>query len=234
MLGLSLLLLSYDKGVAGPEDSMLEFVHPEELVTSVEQKHGQCMQHGQCRHDHEPLPLKADEVNAKLPLHAMGQPAPQNKMASYKLGNGDKIKISVFGEKELSDTYLVNEEGYISVPLVGDIDVKGHTIQGVRDILVKRLSDGYLVDPSVAIEVAEFRPIYIMGEVRDPGRYSFSTDMTVRNAVALAGGFTYRAKQDSFRILRDQNKNTVYQIEGVKPDTKIEPGDTILVKERFF
>lgn len=235
LLGTAVFLLSYGKGQAGYEDNKLEFVSPEELGGQMKPTPGEA-DHDHENDEHRPVPLKPP--HADQPENSAVQEIIASeedfKIASYKLGSGDKVKISVFGEQELSDTYLVNEEGFISLPLIGDIKVKGKTIQHVKKVIEAKLSEGYLVDPSIAMEVAEFRPIYVMGEVRTPGKYSFVTDMTVRNAVAIAGGFTYRANQDNVRILRELNKHSVYRIEGVDPDMKIEPGDTVLIKERFF
>lgn len=236
MLSAAVFLLSYGKGMAGYEKDMIEFVSPSELGATQDlpahQKEMPVCDHTSkaCEH-HKPVDLTS---GAPAIIEKQVVAADEFKVASYKLGSGDKIKITIFEEKDLSDTYLVNEEGFISMPLVGDVKVKGLTIQDVKKEVEARLANGYLIDPSVAIEVASFRPIYVMGEVNSPGQYSFVTDMTVRNAVAIAGGFTYRANQKSVRILRELNKHSVYRIEGVEPDMKIEPGDTVLIKERFF
>lgn len=154
--------------------------------------------------------------------------------ASYLLGGGDTLTIRVFGEKDLSGEYLINEEGFIFMPLIGEIDAKGKTIEQVADTIEVKLKDGFLRDPSVGIEIANFRPIYVMGEVRNPGSYNFVTDMTIRNAAAIAGGFTYRANQKEMHILREGMDEKTIRIEDVPPDQKIAPGDIILVKERFF
>ena len=154
--------------------------------------------------------------------------------ASYKLGSGDKVKITVFGEEDLSGTYLVNEEGYIFMPLIGEISAQGLTIENVSNDIRNKLLDGYLKDPSIALEIASFRPIYVMGEVREPGSYNFVTDMSIRNAVAIAGGFTYRANQKKIEILRETAQDETVRYEDLAPDQKIEPGDIIIIKERFF
>lgn len=256
-----MMFLSFGKGMANYEKNMLEFVSPAELGATPVNKQNNNPQEKPCKKHNKncdvlskPLELKALDTitepkalkKAKHQTHQQGLaiphmtpppsplPTTDKIMASYRLGSGDKIKITVFDEKELSGTYLVNEEGFISFPLIGSVHVLDKTIQDVKIIMNEKLSDGYLIDPSIAIEVEEFRPIYVMGEVRNPGKFAFMTDMTVRNAVAIAGGFTYRAKQDSVRILRGMNKNSIHEIEGVKPDSKIKPGDTILIKERFF
>lgn len=152
---------------------------------------------------------------------------------AYRIAPDDKLKIVVFDEKTLSRVYRVGSTGHISVPLIGDVYVQGKTTRDIERELVVRLSDGYLVNPSVSIEIDEYRPFYILGEVRTPGSYSFVNDMSVLNAVALAGGFTYRANKRNVEILRVSEGAS----EGVKEqpvDASVLPGDIILVRERFF
>ena len=158
----------------------------------------------------------------------------QSPRASYTLGGGDTVTIRVFGEKELSGNYLINEEGFIFMPLIGEVDAKGKTIEQISRVIEAKLKDGFIKDPSVGIEIANFRSIYVMGEVRNPGSYNFVTDMTIRNAAAIAGGFTYRANQKAMNILREGADDTTIKIEDVPPEQKIAPGDIILVRERFF
>ncbi len=119
----------------------------------------------------------------------------------------------------------------ISVPLIGQVKVAGMTLRQAEELLVMALSNGYIVDPSVAIEIAEFRPFYIMGEVRRPGSYNFIDGMNVLNAVAISGGFTYRANTKNIEVIRsgaDGNAMVIY------PTSQVMPGDIIRVKERFF
>lgn len=210
--GAILTLLPYGSSHADYDKGGLEFVTPESLAEQA-------------------APSVDDDSNNKPKASFVY--APEKSGASYRLGSGDKIKITVYGEPGLSDTYLVNEEGYISFPLVNEVRVKDLTIIEARRILYARLSNGFLIDPNIAIEVAEFRPIYVMGEVRDPGSYDFRTDMSVRNAVAIAGGFTYRANQEEIKVTRQLQDNKKTHIILGKDD-KIHPGDVILIKERFF
>ena len=205
-------LLTYGYSHADYDQGKLEFVSPESLMKKSE----------------APVDIHVEKIDTLSVMQAQ-----DNTGASYKLGSGDKLKITVFGEPGLSDTYLVNEEGYISFPLVNEVRVKDLTIIEVRRILHAKLSDGFLIDPNIAIEVAEFRPIYIMGEVKDPGSYDFRTDMSVRNAVAIAGGFTYRANQKDISVTRQLKDDEKIKII-LNEDDKIHPGDVILVEERFF
>lgn len=210
--GFIILPLSYGNSFAQYEENKLEIVSPESLS----------------EHGAPPLDVHAPVVNEKMqPLIT------DNSGASYRLGSGDKIKITIYGEPNLSGTYLVNEEGYISFPLIEEVKVKDMTVVEVRHSLNAKLSDGFLIDPNIAIEVAEFRPIYVMGEVRNPGSFDFRTDMSIRNAVAIAGGFTYRAKQSKIKVTRQlQGDEKIHIFLG--KDDNVQPGDVILVEERFF
>lgn len=148
----------------------------------------------------------------------------------YRLGTGDKVRVIVFGEQELSGDYDVDSSGYLRLPLIGQVQAAGYSLREFENAIKAKLEEGYLKDPRVSVEVVNYRPFYIIGEVTSPGQYPYVNGMTVLNAVALAGGFTYRAK-----------KSTVYIRNGNEEDetpadqtTKIRPGDIIRVGERFF
>lgn len=153
--------------------------------------------------------------------------------AGYQLGPEDQLKIIVFGEDDLSGLYKLDGRGFISVPLIGELDLRGKTVREVEVLIERDLSDGYLIDPSVSIEVAKHRPFYILGEVRLPGQYDYVSNMNVFNAVAMAGGFTYRADQDTVKVMKhgEQDENNA---EGRSVSAMVEPGDVIIVRERFF
>ncbi len=150
---------------------------------------------------------------------------------AYVIGPSDKLRVTIYGEKDLSKVYKVDGLGVVSVPLIGQIKVAGITLRQAEQLLVLALSDGYLVDPSVAIEIAEFRPFYIMGEVRRPGSYNYIDGMSVLNAVAVSGGFTYRANTKNIEVIRGNAQGDVSK---VPPTAQVLPGDIIRVKERFF
>ncbi|MFP4313761.1 MAG: polysaccharide biosynthesis/export family protein [Alphaproteobacteria bacterium] len=234
-----LMLLSWDESRANGSPAQsgsgtIEFLTPADLENMVNTRPA-ASKAKTVVEEKSKLNVPLDPVLDVAPTAETSVPVTQTpRIARYQLGKGDKIKVTVFGENDLSGTFLINEEGYVSLPLIGEFAVSGLTVQDVKGIIDDKLSDGYLVDPSIAIEVAEFRPIYVMGEVSSPGEYDFRTDMTVRNAVAMAGGFTYRAKQDNVKILRETSKNVIFEIQGVGPDVRIAPGDTIMIKERFF
>jgi polysaccharide export outer membrane protein len=157
---------------------------------------------------------------------------PQNLQTAYRLGTGDKVRITVFNEKDLTGEFEVNSTGAISFPLVGDIPAQGKTLVELQKAIETTLSDGYLINPKVSIDVISFRPFFIVGEVNKPGSYPYVNALTVLNAVALAGGFTYRAKEDEVVIRRVVNGKTVK----FEADEAVEvlPGDVIRVKERLF
>jgi len=150
----------------------------------------------------------------------------------YRLGSGDEVRVIVFGENELSGTFKVDGSGYIALPLVGNLDVSGKTLRQFEDALSAKLKEGYMTEPKVSAEVANFRPFYILGEVQQPGTYPFTSGLTVQNAVATARGYTYRADQRRVYIKHQGDiKETETRITTTTP---VLPGDTIRVPERLF
>lgn len=160
-------------------------------------------------------------------------PFDEKAYSGYILGPGDKLKITVFGEEDLSGNFTVNDAGQISYPLVGEVTVRNLTVLRVKDEITALLREGYLKDPNLSIEVVEFRPFYITGEVRAPGSYSYVADMSIMNAVVLAGGFTFRADEDDIEVTRATASGNII-LEDQDPEEKVVPGDIITVKERFF
>lgn len=150
----------------------------------------------------------------------------------YQLGSGDKVKVTVFGEKDLSGEFEVSGEGMISMPLIGSIDAMGKSLSELEQSIEASLAQGYLKNPRVSAEVLNYRPFYIVGEVKEPGSYPYVSGMTVLNAVALGGGFTYRADKEDILIIRGGDKSQAP--EKARPDTKVLPGDIVRVEERFF
>lgn len=162
-----------------------------------------------------------------------GLPSPATD-PGYRLGTGDVVRIVVFGQNDLSGSFPLDGQGMISMPLIKNIEAKGLTASELEHRIVKKLTPNYLKDPNVNVEILRYRPFYIVGEVRSPGSYSYVSGMTAINAVALAGGFTYRADEDDFDIKRGRDrKDGGVEIEA-DPETKIEPGDVITVNERWF
>jgi len=151
---------------------------------------------------------------------------------TYRLSAGDKLRITVYGHADLSGEFEVDASGYISLPLAGDIKAAGGTANDLEVTIISALQPDYLKNPRVSAELINYRPFYIFGEVKSPGSYPYTNGMTVVSAVAVAGGFTYRARRSRIRIIRGNDDDQV-ELEG-SDDTPIKPGDVIEVPERFF
>lgn len=160
------------------------------------------------------------------------RPAEAEDAPAYKLGPGDKVRVTVFNEKDLSGDFDVSDQGLIALPLIGQVKVVGRTISDVEGLIAQRYGKDYLVDPRVNVEVLNYRPFFIIGEVKTPGSYAYQSGMTVINAVALAGGYTPRANKDRLYIKHANNPQAGEQ--QVQEDSVVLPGDIIRVPERFF
>lgn len=162
-------------------------------------------------------------------------PQPQQKPAfeqTYRLGPGDTVTVTVFNEEQISGEYKIDTEGEIDLPLAGNIKLTGLTVKEAKDRLENILQEGYLIDPDVSLGVESFRPFYILGEVGAPGAYAYESGITVLKAAALAGGFTYRAENRTFKIVRKgKDESEVIPADIHAP---VFPGDTIYVSERLF
>lgn len=145
----------------------------------------------------------------------------------YKLGPGDKVVINVFNDKNLSGERQVDGSGAFTFPLIGTVQAGGLSSGELEGVLETKLKE-YMRQPNVSVEIVSYRPFYIVGEVRRPGSYPYVDGMTVMNAIAIAGGFTYRAQEKDFVIQRNNGSG------GAGPITHIAPGDVIVVRERFF
>jgi protein involved in polysaccharide export with SLBB domain len=150
-------------------------------------------------------------------------------IGDYRLGAGDKVNVSVFGDPNLSGPHDVDGNGVFTFPLAGSIKAAGLTSTELEGTIRTKLKE-YLKDPRVSVEILAYRPFYIVGEVTKPGAYPYVNGMNVVNAVAIAGGFTYRAKDDDFDIERKSNNTTLE----AGRTTHVLPGDVIVVRERFF
>ncbi|MDE3114584.1 MAG: polysaccharide export protein [Pseudomonadota bacterium] len=150
----------------------------------------------------------------------------------YRLGTGDTVHITVFGETDLTGDYSIDGTGDMRMPLIGQIKAAGLTIPDLENAIQAKLASGYLRDPKISAVVTNYRPFYIIGEVNKPGEYPYASGMNVLTAVALAGGFTYRADDTDVDI---RHKGSTKEISVPADQTsKIEPGDIITVSERFF
>jgi polysaccharide export outer membrane protein len=151
---------------------------------------------------------------------------------TYTLDTGDTVRIIVFGNEDLSREYAVDGAGVISFPLIGTVNARGLSRTELESELRRRLGENILVDPSVSVQIVSFRPFFILGEVQRPGQFPYVNDMTVLAAVAIAGGYTYRAQKEYVRIIRKVGDKAMDGRTG--PDSFIVPGDVIYVYERLF
>ena len=150
----------------------------------------------------------------------------------YVQARGAKLRINVFGQQNLTNTYAVEPDGSIAMPLVGRFPVSGKTSDQVRTGLEAKLKSGFLRDPNVSVEIESYRPFFILGEVTNAGQYPYVAGMTAENAVAIASGFSPRAKRDRVELTRRIGERV---FKGEVPLTyPIRPGDTINVEERWF
>ena len=148
--------------------------------------------------------------------------------APYHLDAGDRLRVVVFGQEGLTNTYAIDAGGAITMPLIGAVPARGRTPAGLATEIAAKLRNGYIREPSVAVEVEAYRPFFILGEVAAPGQYPYVPNMSVESAVAIAGGFSPRAKRDSVTLTHNADRVIV------PLGTPIGPGDTVLVGERWF
>jgi polysaccharide export outer membrane protein len=152
--------------------------------------------------------------------------------SDYKLGPSDRTRITVFGQPTLTGEYVLDGNGVLAFPLIGNVPASGMTPSELQRTIAAKLDPDYLRNPSVSVEVSTRRPFYVVGEVQKPGSYPFVTDMTVLNAIATAGGQTYRANMSRFYVKRKQNGHTVRV--AATQETLLQPGDTVEIRERYF
>jgi polysaccharide export outer membrane protein len=152
--------------------------------------------------------------------------------APYTLGSGDRLRIIVFGQDSLSNSYAVDGAGHISMPLIGTVAAAGETSASLARKIEARLRDGFIRDPHVSAEVEAYRPFFVLGEVTTPGQYPYVNGMTAETAVAIAGGFTPRAWRPTVQLSRPLDGATARQL--VPVITQLNPGDTVVVDERWF
>lgn len=154
------------------------------------------------------------------------------QMTDYRLGPGDALRVIVFGEEQLSGEFRVDGAGKVAMPLIGEVNAKDRTSRQLESEIADRLSQGYVKDPKVSVEVLTHRPFFILGEVRNPGQYQYVNGMTALSAVAMAGGYTYRAKEDHVLIARGSDPKK--ELRRAPVTTPVMPDDVIRVPERYF
>jgi polysaccharide biosynthesis/export protein len=173
-------------------------------------------------------PPAAPPVIPAMPVRAMVA----SEDAAYALDAGDKVRVVVFGQDNLSNSYTVDAAGHITLPLIGAVRARGSTTAQLADAIAGQLKQSYIRDPSVAVEVENYRPFFVLGEVTYPGQYPFVPDMTVEKAISIAGGFTPRAYKDPVTVTR--KINGVSARRALPVQSRVRPGDVITVSERWF
>jgi len=173
-----------------------------------------------------------NEAGMVPPFGSNGVAAAYEAVNGYRIGSGDQLTIRVFGQTDLSNDYIVDGAGLVSMPLIGNVQVGGLTAPQAGRLIAAKLREGYLRDPSVSVQVTNLRPFYILGEVNQAGSYPFVSGMTVQQAVAIANGYTPRANQGKVLLTRRSAEGTVSDV--VPVTTQLYPGDTVFVRERWF
>ena len=176
---------------------------------------------------------------AMAPRHAYGPPSaayaapmPVAYDAAYRLDAGDRLRVVVYGQEGLTNTYAIDAGGSITMPLIGAVRARGLTPAGLAAEITGKLRNGYIREPSVAVEIEAYRPFFILGEVAAPGQYPYVPNMSVESAVAIAGGFSPRARRDRVTLTHTDAGGSIRTI--VPLGTPLSPGDTVLVGERWF
>lgn len=154
--------------------------------------------------------------------------------APYRLGPGDKLRLTVFGEQAITGEYAVGPDGSVALPLIGNVPARGLTISELQAAIVGKLLPEFILNPRVSVDVSTFRPFYILGEVARPGSYPYVEGLSAAQAVAIAGGYSYRANTRGIYIRRaDKQVEEPYTLRGGQ-QVWVQPGDTLRVGERFF
>ena len=175
---------------------------------------------------------RATPIVMAAPLSSVEPAPPVRYDAAYHLDAGDRLRVVVYGQEGLTNTYSVGAGGSITMPLIGAVPARGHTTAGLAGEISAKLRNGFIREPSVAVEIEAYRPFFILGEVAAPGQYPYVPNMTVESAVAIAGGFSPRARRDSVTVTHTDAQGTGRFV--VPPGSRISPGDTVLVGERWF
>jgi len=172
------------------------------------------------------LPLAACALNTRPSSYFVETRGP------YTLDSGDVVRVSVYGEAELSRSYRVDDAGNLALPLIGTVPVRGRTTQAAAARITAALAAGYIREPSVAVEIDTYRPFFIQGAVKQGGQFPYVYGMTIRAAISTAGGFTDTAERDKAILYRRQGNEMVKG--GVDLDFPLAPGDTIVIGERWL
>jgi polysaccharide export outer membrane protein len=184
---------------------------------------------GGCGDSRQDAPSAAATLPSVSPVSGIAGP---DDISAYRLGPGDKVKVTVYGQQQESGTFEVDGSGNMAYPLLGNVPAQGLTVSELQERLRSELDSRFIVNPHVTIEVQTYRPFYIYGEVQKAGSYPFVTGLTVRRAVAIAGGYTRRARYAPVHVVRESAEGP-RQL-SLELDMPILPGDTIQVMQRLF
>jgi polysaccharide export outer membrane protein len=171
-------------------------------------------------------------AGACAPRYAASDYALAQENGPYRLASGDRLRVIVFGQDNLSNIYAVDGSGHISMPLIDPVEAQGRTTRQLEGAIEARLRAGYLREPKVSVEVDAYRPFFVLGEVTNSGQFPYVNGMTVQTAVAIAGGFTPRGQRSSAEVTRQVEGQLVTAT--VPITYPVQPGDTIVIKERWF
>jgi polysaccharide export outer membrane protein len=169
---------------------------------------------------------------APVPIAYAAAPMPPAHDSAYRLDAGDKLRVVVYGQEGLTNSYAIDAGGAITMPLIGAVPARGRTPAALASQISAKLRNGYIREPSVAVEIEAYRPFFILGEVAAPGQYPFVPNMSVESAVAIAGGFSPRARRDRVTLTHTDHSGSSRFV--VPLGTAVGPGDTVLVGERWF
>lgn len=174
----------------------------------------------------------ADNDGGALALASYNATPPRAGVGAYVLGPGDRVRLKAYSDDQLSGEYEVNSSGYVSIPLVGEVRAAGHTTRQLEETIVARMRGKLAQDPKINIEIADYAPFYIYGEVKKAGEYPYRPGLTVADAVATAGGLTYRANEN--KVYLRHAGTSVEQIVPLGVPMRIFPGDNLRIAERYF
>jgi polysaccharide export outer membrane protein len=150
----------------------------------------------------------------------------------YRLDTGDKVRVIVYNEQSLSTEYLVGDSGTISIPMIGEVAARGKTTEELQQAILAELRKGIIVNPTASVEITQYRPFFIVGEVAKPGQYPYTSGLNVLAAIAVAGGFTVRADKSRLTVVRNHDGRSDQW--SVSPLSSLSPGDVLVIPERFF
>ena len=171
-------------------------------------------------------------AGACAPRFVASEYALAQQSGPYRLASGDRLRVIVFGQDNLSNIYAVDGSGRISMPLIDSVEAQGRTTQQLEKAIEAKLRGGFLREPKVSVEVDAYRPFFVLGEVTNSGQFPYVNGMTVQTAVAIAGGFTPRGQRAYAEVTRQVEDQLVTA--SVPITYPVQPGDTIVIKERWF